>query len=172
MNTANISIFFAFISGLASASPVSLSSTAASSRRPGNWVSPAPVARSDDDHLCYAPTDVVFEYGNQNNQDEIVLDCEKLSQKFKAVTDEQGNITESCGDPVPSKRHAGFKLLGSEGNCSFWSQCHGTDTTNEVTFDYGDIADVIKLATDGLKSSGLSKNSSILREDLHGRFGP
>lgn len=28
--------------------------------------------------------------------------------------------------------------------------------------DYGDIADVIKLATDGLGSSGLSENSSIV----------
>lgn len=28
--------------------------------------------------------------------------------------------------------------------------------------DYGDIADVIKLATDGLGSSGLSTNSSIV----------
>lgn len=92
-----------------------------------NMVSLAPVARSDDDHLCYAPTDTVFEYGNQTHQDEIASDCDKLSEKIKGVADQQGNFTQLCGPPLR------LTLFNSEGNCSMWFECQKTTEGNEVT---------------------------------------
>ena len=85
------------------------------------------VAGSDDDHLCSAPTGVAFEYGNQTNQDEIISDCDKVSQKIKAAADEQGNFTEMCGTPP------GFGLFSSEGSCSMWFQCQKTTEGLQVT---------------------------------------
>lgn len=122
-----LALAFQFLFGLTSASPVSLI--------PNSRVSPIPVARGDDDHLCSASTDVVYEYGNQTDMKDLLLDCEALSEKFKNVTDEQGNITQSCGNPPPPSKRAtrGFNLLGSQGNCSLWINCLGNDSQNEVT---------------------------------------
>ncbi|KAG6358605.1 hypothetical protein INS49_012123 [Diaporthe citri] len=155
---------FQFLLGLTLASPVSLFSAVARSLSPNSRVSLAPVARRDDDHLCTASTDVVYEHGNQTDINDLLSDCQTLSEAFKNITDEKGNITQSCGNPPPPSRRAtrGFNLLGSQGNCSLWLDCFGNDSRNEVTLDYGDIADVIKRATDGLRPFGIYKNTSIL----------
>lgn len=92
---------FQFLLGLTSASPVSMFSAVTRSLNLNTWVPAAPIARRDDDHLCSASTDLVYEYGNQTDMKDLLLDCEALSEKFKNVTDEQGNITQSCGNPPP-----------------------------------------------------------------------
>lgn len=109
MNTADLFIFLAFIFGLASASP-------------------DPVARDDGDHLCDGLTYVSYESGNLSHAGDIASNCDTLSQMFRNYTDEHGNYTAPCAeDPNP------FSLLGSEGSCSLWFQCHGNDTTKKVT---------------------------------------
>ena len=120
MNTAKFLILFSITLGLASASPASM--LASVPRSPF-----APVARSDDDHLCSAPTDTVFEYGNQTNQDGIVADCDKLSQFIKGFADEHGNFTEMCEPGL------GFQRFSSEGNCTMWFECEKTTEGLEVT---------------------------------------
>lgn len=92
-----------------------------------NKASLAPFPRSDDNHLCYAPADAVFEYGDQTHQDEIASDCDNLSQKIEDVADQQGNFTELCGAP------SGFTLFNSEGNCSMWFECQKTTEGNQMT---------------------------------------
>lgn len=129
MNTASFLKFLLITLGLVSASPVSMLASVARSPSLVNRVSLAPVARSDDDHLCYGPTDTVFEHGDQTHQDEIASDCDSLSQKIKGVADQQGNFTDFCGPPSP----AGFTLFNSEGNCSMWFECQKTTEGNEVT---------------------------------------
>lgn len=138
MNTPDLLTLFAFIFnlllGLTSACPCASSSPVARSPSPSSRVSLTPVATRDDDHLCYGLTDIAYEYGNQVNQSGIISDCEQLSQNFKAITDEQGNITQSCGGvPPPSKVSGQFTLLGSQGNCLLWIKCLGSDSRNEVT---------------------------------------
>lgn len=139
MNTTDLLMLlafaFQFLLGLTSASPISSLSDVARSLSPNSWAPLTPVATRDDDHLCSASTDVVYEYGIQTNPEGLISDCQALSEKFKNITDEQGNITQSCGfPPPPSKRAArGFNLLGSQGNCSLWLDCLGNDSRNEVT---------------------------------------
>ncbi|KAK7709348.1 hypothetical protein SLS64_006261 [Diaporthe eres] len=168
MNTADLLTFlalaFQFLLGLTSASPISSLSAVARSLGTNSWSPLAAVARRDEDHLCSASTDLVYEYGNQSHPDDLISDCQTLSEKFKNITDEQGNITQSCGSPPPPSKRAtrGFNLLGSQGNCSLWLNCLGNDSQNDVTLDYGDIADVIQLATDGLGTASDPKNSSIV----------
>lgn len=138
MNTSDLLILFASIFnlllGLTSACPCSSSTPVARSLSPHSRVTLTPVATRDDDHLCFGLIDVAYEYGNQANQSGIISDCETLSQNFKAIIDEQGNITQPCGGvPPPSKLSGEFTLLGSQGNCLLWIKCLGSDSRNEVT---------------------------------------
>lgn len=138
MNTANLLMLFASIFNsllsLTSACPFSSPSAVARSLSPNSRVSPTPIVKKDDDHLCFGLSDIAYEYGNQANQSGIISDCEELSQNFKAITDEHGNITQPCGGvPPPSKVSGEFTLLGSHGNCLLWIKCLGSDSRNAVT---------------------------------------
>lgn len=75
----------------------------------------------------------MFDYGKQTNQTGLKSDCDDLNQQFKAITDEQGNITEPCGGvPPPTKVRGKFNLLGSAGSCALWAKCLANDSQNEV----------------------------------------
>lgn len=119
MNTTKFLLFFSVVFGLTTAWPAFM---AASARRV-----PRSPSLAGDDHLCTAPDNLIYEYGNQTYQDRITNDCEKLSQSLRTQADQQGSFTEMCGLP------AGFRLFGKEGDCTLWFRCSKTTEGNAVT---------------------------------------
>ncbi|KAG8168559.1 hypothetical protein KVR01_001308 [Diaporthe batatas] len=148
MISAKYLLFFSVIFGLTTASPTFMVALAPQAPR-----SPS---LADDHHLCTTPTSPFYQYGNQSYPERVRADCEKLSQELKTQADRHGNFTEACGVP------AGYKQFGKEGDCTLFLMCYKTTEGNAVTMGYGDVADIIKMAIDGLQGSGQSDNSSIV----------
>ncbi|POS71571.1 hypothetical protein DHEL01_v210032 [Diaporthe helianthi] len=150
--------FLAFpsvISCFALASPVSPAASIAHPLDPTKRVDVAPVRATDDVRLCSAVTGTGYEYGEQTNQSRVSFDCKQLANNTKALGDKQGNFSEPCNAAATE-----FVLFAGYGDCTMWFEC--PSTTDAITnFGYGDVADVLNLATNALQYSSNS-NTSIM----------
>ncbi|POS71572.1 hypothetical protein DHEL01_v210033 [Diaporthe helianthi] len=148
MKTAKFSLIFSAIFGLITASPVSMTGSALQAHRS--------LDLADDHRLCTAPDNIIYKHGNQTNPDGVRADCDQLSQNLKTRAGHEGKFSRVCQNP------AAFRQFGKEGDCTLWFRCGQTTEGKAVTIGYGDVANIMKLATDGLQGLVQSENSSTV----------
>ncbi|KAG8168935.1 hypothetical protein KVR01_001684 [Diaporthe batatas] len=144
MNNRWFLTFLSIISRLALASPVSPAASVAHRLHPTNRADVEPVVATADARLC-----------SGSNQSRISFDCKQLANETKILADTQGNFSEPCNAAATE-----FTLFAGYGDCTMWFECPSS-IDKIANFGYGDVADILNLATSALEYSGASTNTSI-----------